>query len=63
MRIISPKRFREFACEHPDCGRRLYLLLRNLKSEKFENLNPGKGLFSPRQYSRRQQGCFQYSWE
>ena len=45
MRIISPKKFREFACEHPDCGRQLNLLLRNLKREKFENLNQVKDYF------------------
>lgn len=45
MRVISPKKFRDFACEHPDCGKQLNLLLEDLKRKTFENLNQVKDFF------------------
>ncbi len=45
MRIISPKRFREFACKYPDCGKQLNLLQVDLKGKTFENLNQVKDFF------------------
>jgi mRNA interferase HigB len=45
MRIISQKKFRDFACGHPDCGKQLNLLHIDLKKEVFVNLNQVKDFF------------------
>ncbi len=45
MRIISTKTFREFAIRHPDCGKQLNLLEKDLEKQNFENPNQFKGYF------------------
>lgn len=45
MRVISPKKFRDFALVHPDCGNQLNLLLEDVKRNSFENLNLVKDFF------------------
>lgn len=45
MRIISTKHFREFAIRHPDCGKQLHLLEKDLQKQNFENPNQLKSYF------------------
>ncbi|MBW8331505.1 MAG: type II toxin-antitoxin system HigB family toxin [Prolixibacteraceae bacterium] len=45
MRIISSKVFREFAMKHPDCGKQLNLLKKDLEKKSFENSNQVKDYF------------------
>lgn len=45
MRIISSKVFREFAIKHPDCGKQLNLLKKDLEKQSFENSNQVKDFF------------------
>jgi mRNA interferase HigB len=45
MRIISAKIFREFAIRHPDCGKQLNLLEKDLEKGNFENPNQIKNYF------------------
>lgn len=45
MRIISSKIFREFAIRHPDCGKQLYLMEKDLGKLILENPNQLKAYF------------------
>lgn len=45
MRIISSKVFREFAMKHPDCGKQLNLLKKDMEKQSFENSNQVKDYF------------------
>lgn len=45
MRIISTKIFREYALKHPECGKQLNLLKKDLEQQLFENPNQVKDYF------------------
>ena len=45
MRVISFKRFDEFAKKHKDSGKQLYLLKKDLKNTEFNNANEVKNYF------------------